>query len=306
MLWLTWRQHRGVVLVTAALLLGLGGFLLVHGMQTANIAEGYAPGSAELEQALGERYDPVYQVINWLVIAPAVVGVFWGAPVLAREVERGTHKLAWTQSVPRHRWLLTKLVFLGALAAAGGLALGLMVKAWSSTFSGTPFASDLSLFWISGAATAGWWLFAFAVGITVGALIPRMLPAMAITIAVIVVVLPFSAFVRQYYAQPEQVVLGANDEPPDALLNTGREWQHPDGRPLTPTAADAATRQHCGPTQERIDYSDCLLEHGYRLVVSYQPENRFWQFQWTEAGALLVFSLGLGGLALRRASRHSF
>ena len=44
---------------------------------------------------------------------PLLVGLFWGAPVLAREFERGTHRLAWTQSVPRRAWLVVKLGVLG-------------------------------------------------------------------------------------------------------------------------------------------------------------------------------------------------
>ena len=44
-----------------------------------------------------------------LAVVPAVVGAFWGAPLVARELEAGTHRLAWTQSVTRGRWLATRL-----------------------------------------------------------------------------------------------------------------------------------------------------------------------------------------------------
>ena len=38
-------------------------------------------------------------------LLPLAVGVFWGAPLLAREVEQGTIRLVFTQSVSRRRWL---------------------------------------------------------------------------------------------------------------------------------------------------------------------------------------------------------
>jgi len=34
-----------------------------------------------------------------LLAAPALIGMFWGAPLIAREFETGTFRLAWTQDV---------------------------------------------------------------------------------------------------------------------------------------------------------------------------------------------------------------
>ena len=52
--------------------------------------------------------------------------------MIAREIETGTHRLAWNQSVTRTRWLATKLVGVGgvAVAAAGLLCLGVT---WSAS-----------------------------------------------------------------------------------------------------------------------------------------------------------------------------
>src|SRR4029077_4207566 len=44
-----------------------------------------------------------------ILLAPAVIGLFWGAPLIARELETGTAALAWNQSVTRTRWLAVKL-----------------------------------------------------------------------------------------------------------------------------------------------------------------------------------------------------
>ena len=45
----------------------------------------------------------------------------WGAPLLAREFEDGTHSLVWTQGVTRRRWLIRQLA-LGLAAIVGARA----------------------------------------------------------------------------------------------------------------------------------------------------------------------------------------
>ena len=60
-----------------------------------------------------------------VVLVPGIIGIFWGAPLVARELEAGTYRLAWTQSITRTRWLATKLGVVGLLSmvAAGLLSL---------------------------------------------------------------------------------------------------------------------------------------------------------------------------------------
>jgi ABC-type transport system involved in multi-copper enzyme maturation permease subunit len=48
-----------------------------------------------------------------ILLAPAVIGLFWGAPLIARELETGTAALAWNQSVTRTRWLALALALAG-------------------------------------------------------------------------------------------------------------------------------------------------------------------------------------------------
>ena len=53
-----------------------------------------------------------------MLALPALIGLFWGAPLIARELEAGTHRLVWNQSVTRGRWLAVKLGLIGLAAAA--------------------------------------------------------------------------------------------------------------------------------------------------------------------------------------------
>ena len=58
-----------------------------------------------------------------LQVFPVLIGAFIGAPLLAREMETGTFRYAWTQGFGRWRWTLAKLVALGAGGDGGRRAV---------------------------------------------------------------------------------------------------------------------------------------------------------------------------------------
>jgi hypothetical protein len=299
MFWLTIRQHRMQLLVTAALLAAFGVVLLVHGIGTADAAAGLS--GEERDTVFAERHQLIGRVIGWLPVVPLLAGLFWGAPVLARELERGTHVLAWTQTVPRRRWLLAKLAWLGLLVTLAGLALGAMVAGWTAVFDGTRFGyrfSDSAVFATTGVAAGAWWLFAFMIGVAGGAVLRRMLPAMAVTVAVFVIGLFGVFMLRDDYAEPVRVVSGPEPQlySPDALASGGT-WLDPSGKEVA-TVADSVC-------PDRATYWDCLSEAGYRSVNYVQPAERYWRFQWTEAGILLCGAVLLGGVAYQRVASRS-
>ena len=129
MIWLTWRQFRMSALVLlSALAAGLV-VLTVTGPQLSDLWR--EAGDSFFDRLGADRgKTTVFYAGTWVVYAlPAVVGVFWGAPMVARELEAGTHRLVWTQSITRTRWLATKLGVAGAGAAIVGLA-GLALTWW--------------------------------------------------------------------------------------------------------------------------------------------------------------------------------
>ena len=139
-----------------------------------------------------------------VALAPAVIGAFWGAPLVARELEAGTHRLVWNQSVTRTKWLAVKLVVLGLFTA---LVTGLfsLLLTWSASrydqVIGERFAA-LS-FDARNIVPIGYGLFAFVLGTVVGMVVRRMLPTMAITLAVFAgVQLLIPAVVRQNLMPP--------------------------------------------------------------------------------------------------------
>jgi ABC-type transport system involved in multi-copper enzyme maturation permease subunit len=282
LLWLTWRQHRTQTVVTGTLLLVLGVVLLANGLGAADTG----------------RFESMYTFVSSLILVPVVVGVFWGAPLLAKEFERGTHKLMWTQSVSRGRWLTAKLGGIGVVVALGGLVFGLMVEAWLGTFPGKSRPlDDMALFSLVGVVSVAWWLFAFVLGAAAGAVVRKTLPAIGVTIAVSAAVLIGLVFLRPFYMAPERVELTGHPPDTQTAYITKMLLVAPDGREydLLRPPADCPS----GPDQGR-----CFDAAGYRNFVEFQPYSRFWQFQWTEAGILFAGTLLLGAVAVRSGLRR--
>lgn len=299
MLWLTWRQHRMQLIVTVALLAILGAALLWHGIRVADLAAGHPAGSDELADAIGDEYNGAYQVLNWLPVVPVLIGLFWGAPVLTREFEKGTNQLAWTQSVTRGRWVLVKLGSLTVAAALCGLALGAIISGWLGAFDGTRFAepfADPAMFSSTGIAAGAWWGFTFVLGAAVGAVVRRMLPAMAVTIGLFVLVM-FGFFTsRDLYAAPEP--LPADAVPPVGSLIAQTNWTGPDGE-----LGDGQSPPVCR-AEPNDAYLGCLADAGYRQVLYVYTPDMYWRFQWTEAGLLALGAVVLGGVAVHRIARR--
>ena len=67
-------------------------------------------------------------------VLPALAGLFVGAPLLARELEHGTHRFAWTQAITRRRWLLSKTALLAAGTVLAGAAASALVMWWRGPF----------------------------------------------------------------------------------------------------------------------------------------------------------------------------
>jgi hypothetical protein len=195
MIWLTLRQFRVPALVGAAGLIvvavvtAVTGPHLVHLYDTSGIATCRAHGDCAALTAAFLTQDGV--LAGWLnsivLVVPALVGIFWGAPLVARELETGTFRAAWTQSVTRTRWMAVKLGIVGGASMFVAGLCSLMVTWWSSPIDRVEMNRFTNaLFGERAIAPVGYAAFAFVLGVTVGILIRRTVPAMATTLAVFV------------------------------------------------------------------------------------------------------------------------
>jgi hypothetical protein len=122
-----------------------------------------------------------------VLVAPGLIGMFWGAPLVAREFEEGTFRLVWTQSVTRTRWMTVKLAVAGLASMAAAGLLSLVVTWWSGPLDRADL-NQFATFDQRGIVPVGYSAFAFTLGVLAGALIRRTLPAMFVTLAVFVAV----------------------------------------------------------------------------------------------------------------------
>jgi hypothetical protein len=155
-----------------------------------------------------------------LRVAPALLGIFYGAPLCAREFETGTFRLAWTQSVSRRRWLITKLAMgLAATVVVAGI-LTLAVTWWLRGFD-ILSADQYANFDERDIAPIGYAAFAFTLGALAGAIVRRLLPAMAVTLAGFVAVrLAITAWVRPHLITPVHTLVALASAPSFEIRGT--------------------------------------------------------------------------------------
>lgn len=214
MIWLSWRQLR---IQAAAAAVGVVAAAIVLAVTGPRLADLTGDIFDQLTQADRFLY---FAGIVVLAVAPALLGAFWGAPLVARELEAGTHRLVWTQSVTRGRWLVTRLglALLGAAVAMGVLTLA--VTWWAAPLDGLRSETHGSLparltpvaFSMRGIVPVAYGVFAVALGVAIGAVLRRSLAAMAVTLAVYVFVqVAVPIWVRPHLIPPvrETVTLGA-------------------------------------------------------------------------------------------------
>ncbi|GAA2588286.1 ABC transporter permease subunit [Actinomadura fulvescens] len=347
MIWLTWRQFRAAAAMTAAALAALATVLALTG---PGMADDYSSGIATcttqangcsnyLQSFFHDHQVPFLAVTAIVLVLPAVIGLFWGAPLIARELEAGTHRLVWNQSITRDRWLAVKLLLVGlasmTTAGLGTLAVtwwsGPIDKAAAANSPGFPRMGPL-LFDARGIVPIGYAAFAFALGVTIGILIRRTLPAMAITLTVFAAVqVAMPLLVRPHLIPPVTATVQLPEAKIDMIgiqdggpLHLSLESQVPTdlgawvlssrlvdagGKTVGGAIPVSTSSGPCAPSREpqrRVAdagqgqrLSPCLNELkrlGYRHELKYQPGSRFWAFQWYETGVYAVLSLGLAGL----------
>jgi hypothetical protein len=311
MAWVTWRQHRFALAGVALLLGGLAVWLWLEGLaahRSYAAAAACHPASSGACGALAgyfQNYISTGQLIAIVLQAvPALIGAFVGAPVLAREMETGTFRYAWTQGFGRWRWTLAKLVPLGvAVAAAAGVFSVLFSWYYQPFFAQTFFFNaqvplDPGVFDLRGVAFAAWTLAAFAIGALAGMLIRRVVTAIAATLAVYTgLAVAVGLYLREHYMTP---LLVKNASAPRSAWVISQQWYAKGGQPVSQNALSQVLQQGApqlaggkggGIPQDDPTVNQYLAQHGYTLWTTYQPGSRFWPFQWIEGGWLLALSV---------------
>ncbi len=302
MTWVTWRQYRRQGALAAALFAVLAVVLLITGLHMAQMWHSYLAGC--MQHSSCGHLSLNSPTLTTLVVGTSAVallpGLFWGAPMVAHELETGTSQFAWTQSITRRRWLAVRAGWLLLAAAVLAGAVSALVTWWSSPDNALyANAFEANKFDVTYIVPVGYAVFAMALGICAGALLRRTLPALAVTLAGFVALRALIAQgLRPHYMTPvtvyynlmglyapkgsylsvSQGIVGPNGKPPVGGLGSYVF----NGAPIPVVCAKSI--QNPGP---------CMTAHGYRQYLAYQPASRFWAFQGIETGIFLVLAAAL-------------
>jgi hypothetical protein len=277
-------------------------------------------------------YPAVYLLgLAGVVLAPALIGIFWGAPLIARELETGTFRMAWTQSITRTRWLAVKLTLTGLAAMAVTEGLSLMQAWWAAPIGQAarlavdrPFPLGLSPFSLlvfdaHGITPLGYAAFAFTLGVTAGVLLRRAVPAMAVTLAIFAAVqLAFPLAIRPHLFPADHTTIALSsiqnsmgtdihESGHTFAVTTGAvpgqpgAWIISSGTVNTTGQPVSALLPACATAQDQIS---CMASRGTQVAVSYQPASRYWAFQGTETALYLALALALAGYCFWRVGRR--
>jgi hypothetical protein len=298
----TARQHRTALLWTSIVVAVLAIALAATGVPLHELAARGGPNWYGASRASVDYAGVMQAFALILQLAALLVGMFLGAPLLPREIQEGTAKLAWTQAASRIRWLLAQVLPLAGLLALAALAIGAEFGWWLSPFPNsavgriTPWSPWWPLrFNLNPLLLAGWVVFAFTFGVFLGAAIRRILPAMAATLVCYGAVLfGVSASWRMHYLAPLHRAVAVQFHPggygygvywgpqPPVVMSEALGW--PDGRLLS----DA----------EQLRPAAWMRLHHIVMWITYQPGSRYHTFQAIELGWLLAASAFLLAAAI--------
>ena len=275
-----------------------------------------------------------------LRIAPAVIGVFWGGPLIARELETGTFRLAWTQAVSRRRWVLTKLAFVGGTAVIVAGVLTLAITWWYRALDSLNDGM-WGVFDARDVVPIGYTFFAFMLGALAGAIIRRAVPAMATSLGGFV----FTRIAIQLWVRPHLLparhltaaitndgfgFMSRNGGPPELVVKAGgpagswvlnSQLVDNSGHIASSSERTAFVAQHCanifpaGPPPGKaaplppglghaIDSCQAAAAQNFHVLVTYQPASHYWPFQWLELAIYVVLGLIAAGLCFWWVTRR--
>jgi hypothetical protein len=315
MTWLVWRQYRAQGAIAFALLAAAAAVILVDGFQIASHWHSILVTCSGNSACLHQQAPLVNGVVSDLpylsLIVPAVLGMLWGAPLVAHELESRTSDFAWAQSVTRTRWLAVKAGWLLLAAAACGGAIAALTTWWSGPNNALQAnAFQPGQFDTQGIVPIGYAVFAMALGIAAGTVARRTLPAIAVALGGFIALrLVISDLVRPHYMAAVTTYYNVTGSftPPGAawvfsqgaVSKTGQVvlagWGELE--PALPASCQKLLPGNGGPVPKSGSplsaVFSCMQAHGWRGFATYQPASRYWPFQGIETGIYLLLAAAL-------------
>ncbi|MFI9203485.1 transporter [Streptomyces sp. NPDC053048] len=305
-LWLAWRQQRVLVLTWGVLLAACTAWVAWRRADMTafidrnhiELCKGWNGGcSTPLAEQLVVDNAGAQQLLGTLSAAlPVLIGIFWGAPLIGRELENGTVKLALTQGVDVRRWFVTRFGLAAICALISSAVLAALVAWWWSPVSnmlGGLYWHDGYVFNATGPAAVACALFGLAAGTAAGVLVRRMLPAMGVALVWVAIVrVLLNTFRSDWISPTVRITPGMTPKVP-----VGSAWSTGQFGYLDTAGREFPISQgYCQTSGAEL--KRCMAEEGF--VARYHkvyPSSDFWTFQWIETAVFLGLAVALVAVA---------
>ncbi|WP_433546858.1 ABC transporter permease [Streptomyces sp. CA-294286] len=294
------RQHRwapwaAVALVATAAVVTVCGLWWQGGGRSGGGTGWYASRLLRFSQEHGGTL---------LALLPLALGAFVAGPLIARELESGTYKLAWTQSVSPARWLAVKLALPLVVTALATSALVGLFRLGRTALQRDPYGVPESWYGRGtyealGPAVVGYAVLGVALGALIGLLVRRTAPAMGATACAVGCVLLTLGSVRAHL-WPPLTVAGPADMTVNMRVDGPGVWELAAG--WRTASGDVLDPETCFRRVEETaqTYQACMTSRGAtERFADFHPQSHFWPLQLVETGILLALAALAGWLAFR-------
>ena len=328
MIWVAFRRHRTNLAIAAGLAITLALWMawVVHGFQTTPFVRDRSAGFPVLPFRDYYRGPWLFQLphqvdaLNFLLLAfPCALGGLLGVPLVSAELEDRTNRLAWSQSISRTRWLLTKWWVVGLPILVISVLVALVTQWWQhqvgtvgsvSIFGPVNFGGSgrmqPQVFSVTGVAPVAYTLFAFSLGTAMGALLRRVSWSIVATIVVYAIALaimvttvrsnlaPRSFLPYSSSASGVSLPLTHSDGEPPWILGFDYRFVPGSHHPSNSSATELG--RNC--EVQLADFFTCKTRNSIESGQIFQPPSNYWTLQWRESLIYLAASALLLALCL--------
>jgi hypothetical protein len=316
MIWATWRQHRAEA-ACAVLAVGIVSiYLLVMGSQMQASSRGHVSQSVQIDYSF-LRIGMLMKYV--LIVLPAIVGMFVGAPLLAREIDQRTYLFAWSQSITRRRWFLYKVTLIGAGTLICAATLSVLATWWQSPLDGLFATGRWVFFDVIGVVPLAYAILAFSLGVTLGTVLGRTVGAIFMTGMLFAAVRIGFGLLRPWFIPPVVKEIAFYQTYPQGALQMNLHWVDSANHEVSPDhisqllgqllqqgvndqggqVPQATGASGLGlpkpPASESIrlahQVDQYMRAHGLHYLAVFQPNDRFWTIQFIEAGVFFALAL---------------
>jgi hypothetical protein len=303
-IWVGWRQQRTEAVIAGAILAALALLLLPSGLEMASVyhrdrlSSCLGPNPSEscdaAIRAFTSRFESLGNLVGWVTLVPGLIGVLLATPFVL-DLEHGTYRLAWTQSITRRRWIAHKLALAIGAAVVAALALTLLMTWWRSPMADVNGRMDNSVFDSEGTVVVGYVLFALGLALAIGVIWRRAVPALVIAFAGYMVTRIFvDTWLRQHLVAPLSATWSARSMPP---ANLHHAWVITEGPSDRLGNAVAPSLSFCSRAQAAAGHCPAAKHAAEYLHAVYEPASRFWLLQGLETSIFAGVAIALIALA---------